>query len=505
MFKKIDFLLITIIVSVTTLLWHGVLGQIIEGEGYYYFSPTNSFILPNGRVTDLLHNFDNFPRFFTYLLENIYKGDPQGYVTTQFLIIILLFISIYFFIKSITQKRLLALIATLYMAANYTGDFQFFARGHFQWFTQRVPEFFPILISVFFLYKYLLNQKLKNYFFSLVFFTLAIFMTHYTTLFLPLYPALMLSFCFFPRKTKKQSIKLILLSIPFVVTNYLIVSNSSLSLETIKPHQTLLESILLASRDIFDKISFQLTVVTIPFSVTKFISQIMKENPQQIIPKLIIPTYMLCTFIGYFLYKRRFLYFNLVVACFLALLSVLFLNVYLGRIIVFNEVEQGRYYFIPGFYVGIIFASFLYEVLIKPRKMFGYIILGVLLACWIIPNTNFAWRKIHDSQRFYTGGRLLFQKLDKVKNEIPANSILMLPNPLMPLGEDFLKKYYSGQNTKFLFIDSKWKSKIPEGFDLNKLYVFDFNEEYDRGGNARLQFISVVDKSQDYRKLFLAK
>ncbi len=505
MFKKIDFLFTCLIIFVTTLLWHGILGQIIDGEGYYYFSPTNSFILPNGNMTDLLHNFDNFPRFFTYVLENIFKGDPQGYMTTQFLIIILLFVSIYFFIKAITQQRLVAFMVAIYMAANYTGNFQFFARGHFQWFTQRIPEFFPILLSIFLLYKYLNNQNLKNYFLSLTFFSLAVFMTHYTTLFLPLYPALMLSYCFFPRKTKMQSVKLILLSTPFIAINYLIVSNSSLSLETIKPHQTLLESILLAGRDLFNNISFQLTAVTIPISATKLISQVMMENPQQTILKLIIPTYIIYAFIGYFLYKKKFPHLNLVLACFLALISVLFLNVYLGRIKVFNEVEQGRYYFIPGFYVGIIFASFLDTVFIKPRKVFGYILVAILLACWIIPNTNLTWKKIHDSQRYYTGGRLMFQHLNKVKNEIPSDSLVMLPNPLMPLGIDFLKKYYKGHDIQYLFIDSKWKTKIPEGFDLNKFYVFDYSEEFNRGGNARLEFISVVDKSSEYRKLFLAK
>ncbi len=501
---KGDLIFITLIILISWIVWHGVLNQTIAGEGFYYFSPTNSFITPSG-MTNIFKDFDSFPRFFTYLLENVFKGDMKPYMTAQFIIIILLNVMIYISLKKITGKSWLAFIAALYFGTNYTANFQLYARGHFQWFTQRVPEFFPILISMIFLSKFIDTKKVTYYFLSLPFFTLAILMTHYTTLFLPFFA----SFILISSLLKKGSDfkKSIILSLPFVIINYLIVSNSTLGLDVIRPKQTLLEA-LLQNKDVLSKISFQLVVATIPFNLLQFIQTISKVSYIQIIPTLYLPIYLFYFSIGFFLYKKRFSYLNLVVAAFLGLIGALFLNIFLGRINVYNEIEQGRYYYIPKLYLAIIISSFIYSLLLNMSKrllLLKYCFIILLIFLYVTANTQFIWTKMKDSQRFYTGGNLMLNKLSQVKDTLPVDSIIMLPNPLMPLGIDFLKKYYKGHDIQYLFIDSKWKTKIPEGFDLNKFYVFDYSEEFNRGGNARLEFISVVDKSSEYRKLFLAK
>lgn len=94
------------------------------------------------------------------------------------------------------------------------------------------------------------------------------------------------------------------------------------------------------------------------------------------------------------------------------------------------------------------------------------------------------------------------QRLNIEKSQLPDGAIVMVSNPLMPSGEDFLKKYYNNPNRSvlYMYIDSKWQSKIPTDFDLAKLFVFDYNDEYKKGGRAHLNFIKVEDKSDEYRK-----
>lgn len=503
---KIDIVFIVVIALITYISWNGILRQTIEGEGYYYFSPTNSFILPNGKVTDILHNLDNFSRFFTYILEQLFGGDIQPYMTAQFIIVVLLNIAIYLCIKTITKKSWLALIAALYFSINYTGNFQFYARGHFQWFTQRVPEVFPTLASIVYLAKFVDQRTIRNYLVSLGFFTMALFMAHYTTLFLPFFVSFLAATALLGARKKRDRLLYLAFAIPFVVINYLIVSNSSLSIGTIRPNQTLFESIL-QNQDIVNKISFQLVVVTIPYSLLQLLAQLAKQSYQQLINTLMVPIYLFYIAAAFVLFKKKFPFFHLILACFGGLLGVLFLNVYLGRINVFNEIGQGRYYYIPGLYVGIIFASLIDTILLahqRRHQFLKYTVVVSLLLLWIIPNTLFIWKKIHDSQRFYTATKVMFRHLNTVKNQLPDGSIVLLPNPPMPTAIDFLKKYYSGPNIKFDYLDTKWKSKVPENFDLAKLFVFVYSEEFDRGGIARMEFISVVDKSEEYRKLLIA-
>lgn len=500
--NKLDFVFLLIIAVITIVAWHKILDQIIAGEGYYYFSPKTSFILPEGKITNLINNFDNYPKISTFVFESIFKGNIQPYMTGQLLTIILLNMAIFIAVKKITNQPLLAFITAVYFTANYTGNFQLYARGHYQWFLQRVPEFFPILASITFLNKFINYQKFGYYLLALSFFILAIFMTHYTTLFMPFFVSFLVFSALLKTKSLQTAIQFALLAIPFVLINYLIVGSSTLGLDTLHPQQTLLES-LTKTKDIVAKVSFQLTVVTIPFSLLNLISKSFDQNLKELVTVLMLPTYILYSSIFFFLYKRKFASLNVVLSCFFGLLGILYLNIYLNRVNVYNEIEQGRYYFIPGFYVGIILASFLINIPLK--KNIKYIFVCAFLLCWIIPNIGFTWKKMHDSQRFYTGGRVMMAHLEKTKTGLPEGALVMLPNPLMPSGEDFLKKYYSGAGTKFLYIDPNWKLKLPPNIDPNKIFVYTYNEEYSRGGAARLEFISIVDKSKEYRDSLLQK
>ncbi len=437
--------------------------------------------------------------------EHFFKGDMQPYMTVWFLAILAVNVAIYIFVKKVTGRSSIAFLAAIYTGLNYTGNFQFYARGHFHWFTQRVPEIFPMLASFTFLIIYVSSKKIKDYTLSIFFFIISLFMTDYTTLFLPFFSGFMIASAIFKAPSKKVALQFLFMSLPFIILNYLNVNQSALGLSTIRPHQTLWQSII-ENKDVIYRISYQLVVVTIPFSLLQFISKLQHQNYQTLIPYLMLPTYIYYLVIGYFLFKKKFPSFHILVGIFLALLGVLFLNVYLKRVNVLNEVEQGRYYYIPAIYVGIIQASFLVILLdninIFSKKAFKIGAIIFLLLIWTIININLIWKKVKDSQYAYTGGRLLMQRLNIEKSQLPDGAIVMVSNPLMPSGEDFLKKYYNNPNRSvlYMYIDSKWQSKIPTDFDLAKLFVFDYNDEYKKGGRAHLNFIKVEDKSDEYRK-----
>lgn len=264
----LDLVFLGLILACSIFAWHGVLGQMIEGEGFYYFSPNNSFINPNGTLSPVLASYDNFPRLLYFVLEKTFGGNMDYYMWLLFITILLVNSAFYFFIKGVTKNRLIALLGTVLTGIDYASNFQFYARGHFHWFAQRVPEFFPVLLSFYFSIKFIDQKKYKDYFWSLTFFVLAILMSHYTTLLLPFFPGVFLAAAIFKKNSKGDFWKLLLLSLPFILANYLIVSGSSLSLSTIKPNQTLLGS-LFSSKDLIHQISFQLTAVTVPYAVFK--------------------------------------------------------------------------------------------------------------------------------------------------------------------------------------------------------------------------------------------
>jgi len=520
--NKKDLIFIQLIILATIFAWHGILGQIIEGEGFIYFSPGYSLISSSGKIVNLLAGFDNFAKVFTFVFERVFGGNLTPYIVVLLMTIILVNVAFYLFVKEATKNRWLAFLAAIYAGINYQAAFQFYARGHFQWFLQRVPELLPIFASFYYLTKYTNSRKTKYYYLSLTLFFLALLMSHYATLFLPFFLAFFMVSAFTQIKDKEKRLKLLLMSVPFVTVNYLLIANTSLSAEVIRPNQTFLQ-FLSQPKDIISKISHQLVVVTMPWgsfrslvnTITSYRSLIGKYGPdflldlanlfpkrtedyQALISKTIIPTYLFYIGSIWLLFKKKSKAFTLASASFLALLGVLFLNVYLGRFNVFAEIFQGRYYYLPAFYVGIILASF-FNTLFKNKK-----VLLLIALTWALYNTKLIWRQIHDSQYSFTGGKLMLQHLDERKEYLPEKSIVILPQPLMPLGENFLEKYYTGPETKFLYLDEKWQSKIPENFDPKNLFVFAYNEEYEKGGNASLTKITVIDKSEEFRQILFA-
>ncbi len=488
---KLDIFFVLLIVFATIYTWGGVLSQTIEGEGYYYFSPTNS-LFPNGHLVNFLHTFDNFPRATSYILQRIAGGNIQPYMTFQFIGIILVNVSVYLFLRKITGKPLLAFLAAIYSGVNYTANFQFYARGHYQWYTQRVLEFIPVLGAVYFIYLFLIKKKYRNYFFALALFTLAVLMTHYTTLLLAFPVFFVFAYSILKKKTLKDKLLFCTFALPFILINYAIVHGTSLSPEVIRPHQTFWQ-FLETINDILTKISYQLVVVTIPFPVLRFFSNIYHLPYKDLITRLVIPVYLFYAVVFLVFLKNKVESFYLPVAAFLSLFAFMFLTVYVNRVNVFNEVEQGRYYYYPAIYVGMILAYFLYIIFERSKNISVIVKYGFILSLslvWVIVNSSFIHAKMKSTQIYYTQNRIMFAFLTDKKEKLPNNAFVLLPNPPGPNSVDFLKNNFGKSDTTFLYLDQNWKDKIPTEIKAEKLFVYD----YSKSDNEK-----VIDRSEEFR------
>lgn len=522
----IDLILVASIILITFFTWKGILNQSIEGEGFYYFVPPIS----NSSLKGFLTSFDNMPRAFTFVSGLVFGGKMQGYMTSQLIVIILLAVCEYFIIKAVAKSRLIALMATLYFTVNSSSNFQLYARGHFQWFTQRVFELFPFLFSSLFLSKFFNYEKYRYYLLSFLFFLIALLTSTYTTLLLPFYP----SFLFVMAITKKAPINkrilYLLLCLPFILVNYVIVKNSSLGEGVVNPANTYLPLFKQLEEYIF-KVSHQLVAVTLPLniltliartfnsaelkiiinaplsSITIYSTTISIEALKMSIMKLAIPVYLFYASIIWFLYKKKSPQFHIVFTLFLALIGDLFLSAYTNRFDVYNAIFESRYFYLPSFFVGIIFACFIYNLIpnkLKGRRVnfFKLIFIFFLLSLWIIINFKLINVKVKGSQYKYTAERVMLNYLTSVSGKFPENSIVVLPDPLMPGAELFLGMFYnnSSKTVKYYNLNGKWQKDIPDNYNLQHLYVFTYSDEIKRGGNAQLNKIHVIDVSDNFRK-----
>lgn len=499
--KRVDIFFVLLIAVLTFIIWHGIVNRSLNGDGYYYFAPTVSLFSANGKLSLAFSNFDNFPRIINFILEKLFAGNMRSYMAAVLGIVVIINISIYIFIKKVTKNQYIAFLSSIYAGLNYTADYTFYANGTLQWVWQRVPELIPVFVSFWFLIKFSTNRKAKDYFLSLTFFVLAMLMTHYTIFFLPFIPVYAVVFSFLKIKGIKNKLINIALSLPFIVIGLLLVKGGGTMPISVFHRNTTLWQSLLPTKDTFPQISFQLVVTTIPFGLLQALKEHLPKyiSYKELVFLLTIPVYLFYLAVFVYLYKRKFKYFDFVLASFFALICAEFLNIYTKRYDVYQEIERGRYLFIPAIYVGPILASFLVNV-VKQFKAFLLITI-ILAVMWILSNANLIKKNLASTQYSHTGGILALNKLAEQKNNFPDDAIVLLPSPIMPCGEAFLAKYYGGKNTRFFVINSKLEDIIPPNFDRKKLFVFDYNDEAKKGfADERLKKIKIVDRSEEYRQ-----
>jgi len=219
--KKIDIFFIFLITILTFLIWYGIVNRSLNGDGYYYFAPPYSLFSPDGKLSLTISTLDNFPRILDFILEKSFGGNMRSYMATVLGIIIIVNISFYIFIKKVTRNQYIAFLASIYAGINYKSGYTFYANGTLQWVWQRVPELIPVFVSFWFLIKFVNGRKTKDYLLSLIFFVLAMLMTHYTIFFLPFIPAFAIIFSTLKIKGKKDKLKTIILCLKIHVCLFL--------------------------------------------------------------------------------------------------------------------------------------------------------------------------------------------------------------------------------------------------------------------------------------------
>lgn len=491
--NKIFIFFALIVTAISAFTWKGILNQTIEGEGFYYFSPTNG-LFPNGNLINIFTAYDTFPKAFTHFLEKILGGHIPSYMILVFVTVLLVNLFYYILTKKLTASAFTALSSSLLFGVNFASSFQYYARGHFQWYLQRICELLVIFPGVYLLVKFTREKKIIYYLLSLLLFSISLLMTQFTTFFTPLFAGILVVAAFNSFKNKGWALVQILLILPFLILVYMAVNASSLGPSVMRPNQTFTQFVIEEAKATIDKINYQLVVVTVPFAVlSPFLEKV--KDLSGTVKSLILPVYMFYAATFIYFYKRKTKHLDLLIAFFIALLGTLFLTVYVNRTNLYGEILQGRYLYVPSLFVAFIFGSLVVSL---ATNRITRILVVIFLLFWCGRNYYLINKLVQDSQRYYTESTLMFQYLDKMKSSFPENAVLFIPNPPLPSGVDFIKKYYSKPSFTLLYLDTNWYKKLPEGSKIEDAYFFKYNSEPMPDGNR----ITIVDESQKYRELY---
>lgn len=458
--KKIAFLLIIINSFV---FWGKIVTQVPMGEGYYYFDRCqNKFIVPPDCPTTVWQ-FDNLARIMFQTTIPLFGDNIHMYMVLQVVILIILYTTLYLILFKITKNHLFSLLSTLLFLTNYVGSFSMIATGNYQRFAQRIPNLIPLLVSFYFLTKYLDKPRPRNLILFGILFISSVYLSHHSLFLLPVFISYILIYTF-AKKINSQFLLKSALLIIFLIFTSLILTKT----DHFVPKQGLVNFVL-TTPQIIQKTLLQISNLIAPTEAIKYIAKKWPGYPVSypftivlqifsvvLFPVLIIPLFSKKKTKTTLLYK----------ASLLALPLICFLNLYAYGSDAPHPLKnfgEDRIYFIPSLLSSIVIGYF-FDWLIRNKSLIIKVLSLGFFIYFLVYNYNLInkdFGKLTDTsikmEKFIDYIKLKTQNRD-IKYAVVGPSHLIWPLP-------FVDHFYNTNSNLKLVLDST---------DLNQIDIFGY-------------------------------
>ena len=422
----------------------------------------------------------------------------------QLLTLIILAAVFFYLVKYFTKNVWISLSSTLIFCTSYSGLFEMIATGNYQRFVQRIPNLIPQLLAFLQLAKYFDNKKVKHYIYSLILFSISIFMGHFSTFLMPVFVIYPIIFSIAHKSRPKRVFTNIFLSIPFVFLNLLLISGDIFTPKGDFINFIKTNSIL----HITTQIILQISNMTLPAVLIAKIASVTSsyQDTMLILTLPIIFTF----FMGiYLIRKKQKNIFIIYTLSLLSLFVLLFLNLYLGKINpMYNmagytyyflpntyssdpsltaSFKGDRYYMLPYFFISIIIATLIYSV-IKNKKIYKLFSI-VFLIGYMYYNCGLVWKNIDRIQPVSEDLKKYLSFIKSVSPKLNNQSVLVVPKEFI-WPSSMIKAIYKYPGMEFIPNDTDWKSQIINKKDI---ILIDFYYDKAQSGKINVTQNRVID------------
>lgn len=440
-----------LIISLATLyLWHQLLDLVLQWEGYMYLNPNT--------INEYLNKIGTFHTFFN--LQGIFLGDVltrifgtrmESYFAFEITSILVTNIAVFFLAKTLVKNSFTAFLATIFFTSNYFALADIHRPNLYAGvFLERLPINIPFMIfSFMLLHKYLEQNRVHFYIFSVGMYIFAILISHFS-IFLS-FPF----FCypFFFRVYKSRRFKNLLLSLLITLPYILAVIFFASSGGAPVPRRTLLEFLFASQINHYpEEIVRQLVYISqVPIVIKALLSNSLPltlSTPDKLTP-FILPTLIVYFASFAFVYKKQKQYRALLLTIAFATLAMLFSNTFIAtRLNVIGSAVSNRYFFIPSILISLYWAIVLTTIFAKKRIYTTFIVLVFFIVNAITFMDHFA--EVKSSTR---KTKTLINFISQNVAKFPQKSLIVIgpSEDFGPYEADFFT-YHIGRDKNIIFM-----------------------------------------------------
>lgn len=445
--KKLLFWLgLFFVAFITILVWYRLLGEAFMAEGPMYLDRTyaiKNFVHP---LWYLFKRHDFQALLFFNVFGNIVRDNMKFYFGFLLITITFIHISIFATVKEATKSVIAGVISASLVTINFVGNFQMLALGTYQYFIQRVPNFFLAFLSLLFLIKFFSTKKFKYYLISFIFYALAMTLAKYTFLFLPviLFYAF-LSSVFENSRDYRNWLRGFLYILPFGIWNLLFLINPTLAPSNISFGQFLFS---VRSKLILDVLG-RMTLMTIPPFVITFLSNASKgahsySNVVSNLSYLVGAVYLVITGIMVVKYKKLRIF---ILSIFLSIPASTVMVLYLRYSIIYENISS-RYLYSVAIFVSIFWGLFFYLITKKSKLL--KVIVPIFLVCLFVYQRSIILKYFDKYQPNWDEVLSTISFVKSNYKSFPDNSLIVLSHGLSVYHASMFERFYGERNVEYL-------------------------------------------------------
>lgn len=496
-FFKENRIFILLLVATALLTWYKILSRYPTGEGFFYFSPQNNVNFNSLTLHSIFSDYGFFAKLIFTIFILIFKDKISFYMYFQFVLMLATYIVFYFVLLNIFRDKWQAFISTVFLIANYVGQYTMMGQGDYQRFIQRVPELIPLFLAILFLVYFLRSGKIKNIVISFSFYTIALIGLHFTSFFLPIFVLLPIVFCFVYRDI---NIKKLLPIVFFIGITLLVLRSDSLS----RPNYSML-SFALNTPHLFQLVTYQVSMTGFPVQFTKFLAE-HARNPV-VYPYIGIMTPILVIILGYFSLSFLVIRKNKeAVSFYLTLIISLFvfsfLNMYAYNAVTspLTDFGQDRIYFVHSILFAIIWGiivSGFFSNLKKNKYRKICIIISILFLFQNIPQI---WNEMDNIAVHSEVIKRYLQTVKSLSPEFNKNTILVSPWEALT-SSAVISDFYNIPPSNIITFEKNWESKVSGiSHDRNNVFIIDFDYSMNSSGIYDANTVKIINLTENYRR-----
>lgn len=476
--KKLPLFLVLLLSFLT---WWKLSLITIRGDGFVYLIDNYNRIYFQHFLRNLT-SFDWSAVLFGEILSNLFKTNFSLYGWTEVVFLLATVALFYWSIFTVTKNRLVAFSASLILGTSYYGNWDMYAGGIFPWFLERIPLMILLIPSFTFLHLFLEKQKRKYYLYSILLYTLGVWISHWGIIFIGIY--IFYPFFWSRFNSKKTSKNYLLISFSYILVSSIFFILQKILGNGVGPSWGFIE--FLTHPFTFNYISDMVSQLVYWTTYLPFIELVLSGFVKSPITtfvvaktSLVFTPYILIIYLGAFIYTYKNLpkYRPLFLTVVVSLLSIFFLNAYFGQYHIPTQPGPSRYLYLPTYLLAIFWTFFLWSAFWIKKNKFYYVGHFVLFAFftvnfWLV-SENFKW-----NMETYTKTKNAWYLAIDTASKAPAGSTIVIPNQETGRYEaQFLTDQFLNKEITFVSDIDEWEKVTKANSKIFKI-------EYDSNCNC---------------------